>query len=82
MTPGSNMRVICSVFVVPLVPAIKWVEARQQRAPCRRGCCSCWVARMAGKSDVEAGLPSDNQDETAFSSRLSRDTGYWDGREF
>jgi hypothetical protein len=34
---------------------------------------------MGGKSDVEVGLPSDNQGETAFSSRLSRDIGRWEG---
>jgi hypothetical protein len=39
------------------------------------------VAQLVGKSDVEVGLPNDNQGETAFSSRLSRDIGYWDGRE-
>jgi hypothetical protein len=34
---------------------------------------------MARKSVVEVGLPSGNQGETAFSSRLSRDIGHWEG---
>jgi len=66
MTPGSIMRVICSIFVVPLVPAIKCIEARQQRPRVGAIAAHAGDAQMVGKSDVEVGLPSDNQGETAF----------------